>query len=251
MPPVLAELASGEVYGGFVVFCRVAGALMLLPGFGEIHLPPRLRLAAAVVLTLAVAPGLTERPAEAPAGVGALAVQIGVESLAGLVIGLWARLLLLALHVAGAIAAQQWSLGAMMPGLGEPDGSPAVTNLMTMAGLALVFALDLHLAMIQALRDSYGLMPLGGLPDPAMLAEHVTRTIAEAFALGVRLAAPFLVIGCLVQLCLAVVNRIMPAFQVFFIAAPAVTLGGLVLLVLALPAMLLAWAESLGAAFGG
>lgn len=251
MTPALADLASGEVYQAFLVFCRVAGALMLLPGFGEIHLPPRLRLACAVVLTLAVLPGLGERASALPPGLGALASEVAIESLAGVVIGLWARLLLLALHVAGAIAAQQWSLGGMMPGIGEPDGGPAVTHLLTMAGLALVFALDLHLGMLRALRGSYDLLPQGEVPDPGMLAEHVTGVVSEAFALGVRLSAPFLVIGCVAQLGLAVVNRTMPAFQVFFIAAPGITLSGLLLLALTLPALLLTWAERLGVVFGG
>ncbi len=40
-----AELLAGEVAGVFLVFARVGAALMIVPGFGEHYVLPRLRLA--------------------------------------------------------------------------------------------------------------------------------------------------------------------------------------------------------------
>ena len=62
------------------------------------------------------------------------------------------------------------------------------------------------------------------------MAQHVTRTVSDAFSLGVRLSLPFLVIGFVLYAGLGVINRAMPQMMVFFVAAPAFTIIGLVLL---------------------
>lgn len=238
----LAALAGAEITLVFLVFARIGGALMLLPGFGETHVPPRLRLAAALVLSLAASTALSGPAAglsEAPA---ALARALLSEITIGLTLGLLARLMLLALHVAGSVIAQQAALGQIMPSGLAAEGAPAIGNLLLLAGLSLVFGLDLHLALLHALKESYQVFPLGRPPVIAELAEAVTATVSNAFALGLRLATPFVLIGFVTQVGLGIVNRAMPAFMVYMIAAPGVTLLGLVVLIAVLPALLLAWA---------
>ena len=53
-----AELLAGEVAGVFLVFARVGAALMIVPGFGEHYVLPRLRLALALLLSLILAPAV-------------------------------------------------------------------------------------------------------------------------------------------------------------------------------------------------
>ena len=70
------------------------------------------------------------------------------------------------------------------------------------------------------------------------MAAHITASASGAFRIGVQLAAPFLVFGLLFNLGLGILSRLMPQMQVFFVGIPLSILGGLMLLLLAIGAMM-------------
>ena len=70
------------------------------------------------------------------------------------------------------------------------------------------------------------------------MAELVVRLTAGSFALGLQLAAPFLVFGFAVNAAMGLLARLMPQLQVFFIAMPINILAGLLLIVLLLGSMM-------------
>ena len=53
---MLAALLPAEVFAVLLVFVRVGAAFMLLPGFGEPSVTPRLRLLLALLISLLVTP---------------------------------------------------------------------------------------------------------------------------------------------------------------------------------------------------
>ncbi len=103
MAGILAFVAIG-------VFTRIGAALFLVPGLGERAVPVRLRLGAALALTLLLAPIIAPMVERSPTTASALGGLILAEAAAGLVIGLAFRLLVIALQIAGAIAAQNLSI---------------------------------------------------------------------------------------------------------------------------------------------
>src|SRR6202007_397455 len=113
-----------------------------------------------------------------------------------------------------------------------------VGNFLTVLGITLIFATDLHHLVIAAMNDSYKIFQPGELPLIGDAAQHVTRVIATAFRIGIQLAAPFLVFGLLFNLGLGVLSRLMPQMQVFFIGLPLSILLGLLLLLLVIGAMM-------------
>jgi flagellar biosynthetic protein FliR len=251
MPPGLADLTAAALYGGFLVFARVAAAFMLLPGFGETHLPPRVKVVAALLVAAAMAGSVPGRPELVPMP-ATIAGQIGAEIVVGVLLGTVARILFNALHVAGTLVAQQAGLGLIIPASIEPEGVSALAQILLFGAISLIFALGLDGQLLLAIRDSYALFPLGRLPDPGSMADHVTRTVSEAFSLGVRLSLPFLVIGFVLYVGLGVINRAMPQMMVFFVAAPGFTIVGLLLLAVTLPMLLWTWAGAFDATlFGG
>lgn len=250
MLPTLADLTAAGLYGGFLVFARVAAAFMLLPGFGETHLPPRVKLVAALLVAAAMAGNVPGQPERVPMP-ATIVGQIGAEIAVGLLLGTVARILFNALHVAGTVIGQQSGLGLLIPASIEPEGVSALAQILLFGAISLVFALDLDDQLLLAIRDSYALFPLGQLPDPGSMALHVTRTVSDAFSLGVRLSLPFLVIGFVLYAGLGVINRAMPQMMVFFVAAPAFTIVGLVLLGITLPMILWTWAGAFDAALFG
>ncbi|MEL5875647.1 flagellar biosynthetic protein FliR [Cereibacter sphaeroides] len=232
----LVLLAQDLFRGVFLVFLRVGAAMALLPPFGETSLPVRVRLAAALAFTAIVFPALSDR---VPIYDGSLAPLLA-ETAMGLLLGASLRLFVLALQTAGTIAAQTTSLAQLFgSAAGEPQ--PVMTNILTLAGLALAVAGGLHVQIALFLIQSYDILPAARLPDPADVAIWGLALVVKSFALGFMLAMPFVAASFIFNVALGIVNRAMPQLMVFFVGAPALTFGGLVLLALAAPAVLGIW----------
>ena len=249
MIDLLTDLSSagrtGMAVGG-VVFLRIGAAMALLPAFGEHSIPQRVRLVLALAFTAIVAPAVTDRVLpQMTAGTGML-LLLGGEVLAGLALGLALRLFVLALQIAGSIAAQSTSLSQIFGG-GAIEPQPAIGHVMVVSGLALAVMTGLHVRIAEALIGSYSVFVPGSLPTAAILSEWGMARVAKAFALAFTLAAPFVIASFIYNLALGVINRAMPQLMVAFVGAPAITAGGLILLLLSLPVLLQVWIDGLNA----
>ena len=223
-----------------LAFARIGTMVMLLPGLGELSVPPRVRLAVALVLTAVILP--LHRPSYQLdlTAFGPLIVTLGQEFLVGAVLGLIARMTISALQVAGSVIAQQLGLG-FVTAIDPTQGQQAVLvgNFLTILGITLVFAADLHHLVIAALNDSYALFKPGEVPIMGDVASMLTRMVTSAFRIGIQLAAPFLVFGILFNLGLGLLSRLMPQMQVFFIGLPLSILVGFLILFLVVGAMMM------------
>jgi flagellar biosynthesis protein FliR len=222
-----------------LVFARIGTMVMLLPGLGELAVPVRVRLAVALVLTAVILPLNRGNYSLDLREFGPVFVLLIEEITIGAVLGLTARLTISALQVAGSVVAQQLGLG-FVTSVDPTQGQQGVIlgNFLTMLGLTLVFAVDLHHLVIAALNDSYKLFRPGEIPLLGDMAALTTRTVADAFRIGIQLSAPFLVFGLLFNLGLGVLSRLMPQMQVFFVGVPLSILIGFLILLLVLGAMM-------------
>jgi flagellar biosynthetic protein FliR len=90
-------------------------------------------------------------------------------------------------------------------------------------------------------------VPAGTLLPAADSAAAAVSAVANCFSLALRLAAPFLLAGIVWQAALALLARLVPQMQVYFIALPGQILGGLALLALLVAALFGAWQDQAGA----
>lgn len=247
MTPELLEalaalIAQGQAWavGAGLVFARVGAFFALLPAFGERVVPARVRLVAALAMTIVLAPAVAAALPPVPQTPLAAAVLLGAETLVGLVLAIGLRLMVMVLQMAGTMAAQATSL-AQAFGAAGVDPQPAFSQVLVMAGLAAIVVTGLPERMAALLVLSYDVFPAGAWPDPAALARWGVARVAHAFALAFTLAAPFVIGSGLYNLALGAINRAMPQLMVAFVGAPALTLGGLVLMLIAAPLMIGVW----------
>ena len=222
-----------------LTFARVGAMVMLLPGVGELSVPSRVRLAIALVLTAILLPAHQKAYALDLKTFGPVLVLLFQELTVGVVLGLTGRLAVSALQITGAVVAQQLGLGfvtAVDPT--QNQQGVLVGNFLTLMGVALIFATDLHHLVIAGMNESYTIFQPGELPLMGDAAQHVTKVIATSFRIGIQLSAPFLVFGLLFNIGLGVLSRLMPQMQVFFIGLPLSILLGLLLLLLVIGAMM-------------
>jgi flagellar biosynthetic protein FliR len=222
-----------------LVFARIGTMVMLLPGLGEQNISARLRLTIALILAAVLLPLHRSAYHVDPTALGPIIVLLVEEIVIGAVLGLTARLTVSALDVAGSVIAQQLGLGfvtAVDPMQGEQG--VILGNFLTMLGVTMFFATDMHHLVIFALNDSYTLFEPGELPASGDVAALLTKTVAGAFRIGIQLSAPFLVFGLLFNLGLGLLSRMMPQMQVFFVALPLSILLGFLFMVLVIGSMM-------------
>lgn len=242
----LMDLTGAGLAALVLVFVRVGAVMALLPGFGEALIPARVRLGLTVAFTLVVAP-LVAAPALAVDPARPFYLLLLIEAGAGLLIGIALRLMVLALQLAGSIAAQSTALAQIFGAGATPDPMPAIGNLLMLAGVTLAVAGDLHVKAALAMARSYDVLPIGAALPAADIAAWGVARVAMAFALGFSLAAPFVIAAFAYNLALGAINRAMPQLMVAFIGAPAITAGAILLLLLASPLILTFWSERLDA----
>lgn len=217
---MLDQILPGAVFSFALVFARIGAMVMVLPVFGEQYVQVRLRLALAILLSIVVAPRAGELPA-LPTAPMMLLPLIGGQVLIGLAIAGIARLTVTALHVAGTIIAVQSGL-AVAQNVDPTQGTQSAvsSNFLVLLGTTIIVVTDMHHLLIAALVESYRLFPVQGAVPVGDLARLATGVVADTFALGLRMAAPFLAFGVVFNVLLGLMNRLMPVMQVFFIAMP-------------------------------
>lgn len=242
MTELLAEILDlSQVWlaVAIAVFLRVGVTFTILPGIGETFIPMRIRLVGALLFTLVIT------PAVAPA-IGPISGTIPplrfflTEAACGFLLGIGLRLIVIALQIAGSMAAQATSLAQIMGGA-SPDPQPALGGIMLVAGLALAVSNGLHVHLAETFLRSYDILPAGQFPLTGDTAAWGIARVGGVFSLAFSLAAPFLIASLLYNLMLGVISKAMPQLMVAFVGAPAITWGSLLLLFLTLPFILQIW----------
>jgi flagellar biosynthetic protein FliR len=235
-----------EIWPVALLFARVGGMIMLLPGFGEPSIPARIRLGFALMLAIALAPSLAARmpdPADTAWGMAGMVIS---ETLIGVLLGGAARLLVSALATAGQIMGLEIGLSFAQTADPTMSGSGQILAVfLGLMGIALIFATGLHHMFLLGVAGSYQVIAPGAAPPIGDAAQLALDATARSFLVGFQIATPLVVAGLIFRLGLGVLSRLIPQIQVFFVVLPLQMLGGFVVLALGLSTGVLVWLDSL------
>jgi flagellar biosynthetic protein FliR len=201
-----------------------------------------MRLGFALVFSAVLYPLVTPTLPPLTGDVLQVLVYLFHEIAIGLMLGAITRLVTMAAAVAGSVIAFQAGLSGALgadPVNGGIQGA-LIGTFLSMLGVALIFATDLHHVALMAIRDSYMIFSPS---QPIMFgdaAQMAIQSTASAFVIGIQMSAPFLVLGLVFYLGMGLLGRMMPQLQVFFVAMPATIWVGLALLALLLT-MMMGW----------
>ncbi len=218
---MLEEILTLNIFGFFLIFARIGTALALMPGFSAGFVPARMRLTIALVISFVLTPVLIADLPVRPPTLPAVAILITGEILIGAFFGTIARILISALQTAGTVVAYMSSMAnALIQDPIAEQQSSTVAVFLLIVGTVLIFVTDAHHLMIRAVVDSYSLLEPGGALPAGEMANVIGRQVADSFALGLRLAAPMVIIGLTYYIGLGLLGRLMPQLQVFFFGLP-------------------------------
>ena len=222
------DLAVLERIGLLVV--RPGALLMTTPVFGATFAPPLVRVGVLLLITFAMAPVIT-----LPADLGQVSTTLvaGRELLIGLALSLSVRVLVAGAELAGHLSGFQ--IGFAYSSLVDPQSgvrNGVLSALYANVTLMVFLAVDGHHQLLQALVSSYTALPLGASTWSATgdLAPLVARTLGTIFVIGVRLAAPVVLVLVVVESALGLLSRAAPQLNLTVNAAPIRLFTGLAVL---------------------
>ena len=244
---------QGTILALFVAFCRMGGCVMVLPGFSSSRVPPQIRLFMAAAVSMAVLPLLwdTIYPKVSAPGAAYIAL-IFSETVIGVMYGLIARFYTLGLQFAGTVI-------TMMIGFNAPPSQDVLedtaenqlTNMISFAGLMVLFSLDFHHVVFRAIMESYTILPVGGALDIQRSLITLTDTLGTTMMIMLRLSSPFILYGLMFNVSIGMINKLAQQVPIYFISAPYLLMGGLFMVYLSIAALLRQFSDSFPAVFIG
>jgi flagellar biosynthetic protein FliR len=211
----------------FVVFARVFGLMVNLPGLRERTIPMRIKMIVAIAIAIAlqsiVAPSLAFSQE--------FLVIVTSELFIGCFLGLCIQIFFLSLSTAGTIMSHSIGFSnAIVSSLMDHDQLSVLTNGMMIAATAFVFILDLHHLILSGIAHSYGMIPLGSFLGFSEHTKIIAQSLSESTLYALKFAMPLFIFGCIVSVGMALTNKLIPQIQIFFLSMPVQIFVGLVLL---------------------
>lgn len=218
-------------------FIRIGACLMVAPIFGARFVPARFRIVLAAAITLVVAPLLPPPPDASPfSGTG---IVITVQQvIIGIAVGFVLQIVFDALAMGGQLLANTMGLSfAFNVDPLRGTGTPVLGQFYTLIATLTFLALNGHIAIIQALVDGFGTMPVGTSGFGAGAAAEIALYGGQLFRGALMVALPGLTALLIVNLAFGVVSRAAPSLNLFAIGFPVTLIGGLLIVLAGLPAV--------------
>jgi flagellar biosynthetic protein FliR len=233
-----------QVFAAGLVFARLGAIVMLIPGIGESFIPVRIRLSLALSLALLLFPIVGGDVPAIPADVSGVALAVIKETAIGLLIGGILRIFMSSLAAAGEIVSIQTTLAfAQTANPTQAQPSTTLGTFLGLMGLVLIMTTNLHHLFLSAIVRSYTIFPFSRAIPLADANALAIQTVSKSFALGLQLAAPVVALSLIFNIATGLVGRVMPQFQIFFVATPLMVLLGLSVFALSLGVIGMVWID--------
>lgn len=208
-----------------MAFMRVMSVLVWLPVFGDAVVPARVRITFALLYTFCMWPLIAstihfENTSMAWSPI-TMAVASVREVFFGFAVGFSARMVLfgtsLASHLVGINMGFQ-AASMFSPAMNEQES--AFSNFKLWIALLLILVLNIHHVFIQGLTHSFASVPLGAGGNAEAVAKMAITVVETSFLLGLKLAAPLLVVQILMTFALGLLNRAIPQLNALLLNFP-------------------------------
>ncbi len=218
-----------------LVFVRTIGVLATAPIFGHRAVISQTKAGFAFVLAIALFP-VVPITIEVSTHLIPYVFVVVKELVMGLMFGYVARLVFVAVQFAGEMIGIDIGFGVV--NVIDPMSEEQISIIGTFKNLiALVtfLLIDGHHIVIQALAQSFSMVPLGGIQLTEMLAKGLISMTAGVFVMAIKLAAPVIVALFLTSLALGIMARTVPQMNVFVVGFPLKIGVGMGMLAFSLP----------------
>jgi flagellar biosynthetic protein FliR len=225
-----------ELLGFVLVLTRVSAFFVSIPLFSWPAIPPTIKIAMALVITIFFSIVTPLPPHTTQISSIEAVLLITNEAIYGFALGLAATMLFLVVNIAGTIIEQE--MGLNMAELFDPltgESAQAISMFLEMVFVLLLFSANIHHLFLAVISKSYVSFPIGSTPDIATLLNGIISAGSQMLMLSFQLAAPLLAASLVLMVVLAIAAKVVPDMDIFFISLPLKIGLGLVMVALYLP----------------
>lgn len=221
----------------FLVFLRALAFMMAGPLLAFRGVPPFLKMGFSLALAVVIYPVITlDTQPSLPEGVWGYGLAVISETALGLLLGTAVTIVLNSIRMAGQMIDLQ--IGYSMASIIDPASGTQNTLLSQyLYLLALIFWLliDGHYTLIQALSQSYQIVPLNAASFNNSVSMVLLKIFSGAFTIALQVSAPILAVLLISDLTLGFLARTTPQINVFLTGFPIKIAVGLLTLSLLIP----------------
>ncbi len=195
---------------------RASAFVAVAPLVGSEGIPVRVRVAFAILLMIVLAPVVPAPPVET-----SMFQLVFFEVLIGVTLGFAGRMVIDAALYAGGVAS--FPSGLAIANELDPITQiniPALGVFYRLLAMLVYVAIGGHRQLIGVLARSYELLPVGTASLEGPWTATAVSLTGRVIMLGVRIAAPVIVSGLLVDTCLMLVARAVPQMHILIVGAP-------------------------------
>ena len=220
IPGIDLNLLMNFLLNFFLVSLRLGALLVSSPIFGARSVPVRVRVLLTFVISAAYY-GSVSVPNFENLPFLALIRVMGVEVAIGLTGGIVLSILFASVALAGEKIAASGGLGfAAQVDPNSGGQTPVVSQFLTLFLLTMFLSANGHLRLIEGLRQSFDIIPMGQPVSLMAMSQFVIDIGGEMFYLGALLMLPVVSILLLVNVTIGVVTRSAPALNFFSFGFP-------------------------------
>lgn len=216
-------------------FFRVLGLFMVAPLFSESSIPLQVKVGAAVLISLVIAPTLAPMPTLPTASWEALWLALQ-QVLIGIALGFVMRIVFAIVMLAGEFIGFQMGLSFASffdPGTGAQTA--VISRLLNLVAMLVFLAVNGHLVMLNAFMHTFDIIPIApGSLNPNGWGVLIEWT-RELFLSGMLLALPLLIILLTMNLAFGILNRTAQQITIFAVGFPITLTTGLIILTIVIP----------------
>ena len=220
-----------------LAFIRVGGIMFIIPFFGDLSVPIKVKVLLAVAVSMTITPLL---PTTWAGSVNLQALPITIlivkELLIGLIIGFTAKLAFEGLLLASSMVSYQMGFGVSnLIAPGTDVQLDAFSSLHRALMILLFLSLNLHHLFFTAMLETFEYIPAGHVFLNSDLGSHLISITGEIFATAVKLAAPVVVALLFATAGLGLVARAVPQMNVFSMSFPISFMIGIIIYIASTP----------------
>ena len=218
-----------------VVF-RMGALFFVAPVFSHKSIPAKIKIAFAFFLALIIFPTIQMMPIELPNNVLSFGLIVLREIAVGAIIGFFVSLLFLVFSLAGTIAGRQVAMEmATTLSPNTETGGSITGHLYYLVGTVLFLSLNGHHWLVKTLAFSYKAIPLSGYRFTPKITEKMIASFSTYFALGVKMAAPFIIVALISLVIVGVILKVTEQHGLFVLELPLKSLVGFFIFIVSAP----------------
>lgn len=213
-----------------LILVRIASFVYTAPIFSMNSVPQRIKLGMSFFLTIILYSVLPAQNIQYGTVID-YAFLIVKESIAGLLIGFSAFICYMILGFSGRLIDME--IGLAMAQQFDPTTKTQSSITGTMYSylvLMLLLVSDMHIYLVNAIVESFSLIPIGGIKVSQRLYDIIVGFIADYFIIGFRIALPVFSAILIVNCVLGIMAKVAPQMNMFAVGVQIKLLAGLMIM---------------------